>query len=156
MAQCKVSIIMPVYNVSRYLRNCLDSIVAQTMEDIELIVVNDGSTDDSLSILKEYEVQYPEWMHVYTTENRGVSHARNYGIERASGEYLLFVDSDDFVEPEICEKLYEKAAQDNNDVVICRYNDVYENADSDMLTVKQGKAFEIVIGRNFNIHETKI
>lgn len=155
MAQCKVSIIMPVYNVSRYLRGCLDSIVSQTMKDIELIVVNDGSTDDSLSILKEYEGQYPEWIHVYTTENRGVSHARNYGIERASGEYLLFVDSDDFVEPEICEKLYEKAARDDNDVVICRYNDVYENADSDILTVKQGKAFEIVIGRNFNIHETK-
>ena len=155
MAQCKVSIIMPVYNVSRYLRNCMDSIVAQTMKDIELIVVNDGSTDDSLSILKEYEAQYKEWIHVFTTENRGVSHARNYGIDRASGEYLLFVDSDDFVEPEICEKLYEKAERDNNDVVICRYNDVYENAEKQTLTIKQGKAYEIVIGRNFDIHDTK-
>lgn len=123
----RVSIIMPVYNVARYLRQCLDSVVTQTLQDIEIIAVNDGSTDDCLNILEEYQNQYPQLMKVYSTENRGVSHARNYGMEKAVGEYIQFVDSDDFIENDMCEKLYNKAIKDQNDLVICgRYN-VFEN-----------------------------
>lgn len=155
MLDCKVSIVMPVYNVEKYLRMCLDSVVNQTLADIEVIVVNDGSTDHSLSILEEYEAKYKGLITVYTTENRGVSHARNYGIERAHGEYLLFVDSDDFIEPDMCEKLYEKAKKDNNDIVICKYYDVYANETTGLITRKKGKAYDIAIGRNFNLHDTK-
>ena len=155
MARCKISIIMPVYNVERYLKSCLESVVHQTLQEIEAIIVNDGSTDHSLEILKEYEAKYPEMVHVYTTENRGVSHARNYGIERAVGEYVLFVDSDDFIELNMCERLYEKASADNNDIVICRYYDIFQNEKTHQLQKKMGKAYEITIGRNFNIHDTK-
>ncbi|MBE5963175.1 MAG: glycosyltransferase [Lachnospiraceae bacterium] len=155
MTKCKISIVMPVYNVERYLRMCLDSILNQTFKDFEIIIVNDGSTDGSLSILKEYEQNYSDLIKVYTTENRGVSHARNYGIERAKGEYLLFVDSDDFLEPDMCEKLYEKASRDNNDIVICKYFDAYVNEQTGKITKKRSKAYNIAIGRNFDIHDTK-
>ncbi len=155
LAQCKISIIMPVYNVEQYVGMCLDSIVQQTLKEIEVIIVNDGSTDGSLAILKEYESKYPEMIKVYTTENRGVSHARNYGIQRAVGEYVLFVDSDDFLELNMCELLYEKASKDNNDIVICRYYDVFVNETTHEIRKKCSKAYEITIGRNFNIHDTK-
>lgn len=155
MTDIKVSIIIPVYNVEKYLRTCLDSIVAQTLPNIEAIIVNDGSKDGSLAILKEYEEQYQDLITVYTTENRGVSHARNYGIDRASGEYLLFVDSDDFIEPNMCELLYEKAKKDDNDIVICKYFDVYANEKTGAITRKKGKAYDIAIGRNFSLYETK-
>ena len=155
MTKCKISIVMPVYNVERYLRMCLDSILNQTFKDFEIIIVNDGSTDGSLSILKEYEQNYKDLIQVYTTENKGVSHARNYGIERAKGEYLLFVDSDDFLEPDMCEKLYEKASRDNNDIVICKYFDAYVNEETGKITKKRSKAYNIAIGRNFDIHDTK-
>lgn len=122
----KISIIMPVYNVERYLRTCLESLVHQTLPDIEIIAVNDGSPDNSLTILEEYQSKYSDRMKVFTTENHGVSHARNFGLSKASGDFILFVDSDDFIELDMCEKLYNKAVKDGNDVVICgRYN-VYE------------------------------
>ncbi|MDD4509937.1 MAG: glycosyltransferase, partial [Oscillospiraceae bacterium] len=123
----KISVIVPVYNVERYLRTCMDSLVNQTLEDIEIIVVNDGSPDNSLSILEEYEKKYAEKVSVYSIENHGVSYARNYGADRAEGEYLLFVDSDDFVEPQMCEMLYEKAVNDGNDLVLCSRNNIYES-----------------------------
>ena len=124
---CKISVIVPVYNVERYLRTCLDSLINQTLEDIEIIVVNDGSPDNSLSILKEYEHNYASKVCVYSIENHGVSYARNYGADRAKGEYLLFVDSDDYVEPQMCELLYKKAAEDGNDLVLCNRNNIYES-----------------------------
>lgn len=146
---------MPVYNVEQYVGMCLESIVHQTLKEIEVIIVNDGSTDGSLAILKEYEAKYPDMVHVYTTENHGVSHARNYGVERATGEYILFADSDDFLELNMCELLYDKARKDNNDVVICRYYDVYVNDTTNEIRKKTSKAYEIIIGRNFDIHDTK-
>ena len=96
-ANFKVSIIIPVYNVERYLRTCLDSVVNQTLQGIEIIAVNDGSTDNSLKILEEYQSRYSDRMRVISTENHGVSHARNLGLSMASGEYIQFVDSDDFI-----------------------------------------------------------
>lgn len=122
----KISIIMPVYNVERYLTACLESVISQSLQQVEIIAVNDGSTDNSLKILEEYQSKYPDRFRVYTTENHGVSHARNYGLSKAAGEYILFVDSDDFIEHDMCEKLYLKAIKEDNDIVICgRYN-VYE------------------------------
>ena len=117
---CKVSIIVPVYNAEKYLRACLDSLAAQTLDDVEIIVVNDSSTDGSLTIAEEFAMKHTlPTFRVYSTENRGASHARNYGAKRSHGEYLAFVDSDDVVEPDYCRAMYKKAVRDGNDVVIC-------------------------------------
>lgn len=155
MTDCKVSIVIPVYNVEQYLAFCLDSIFRQTLTEIEVIAVNDGSTDNSLKILKQYEAQNPGRMTVYSTENRGVSHARNYGVARANGEYILFVDSDDFIEPEMCEKLYQKAIQDNNDIVLCNYYAAYYNPEREKFIKKTSRAYQINFSTNFSLHEQK-
>ena len=128
MTACKVSIIVPVYNTSEYLKNCIDSLLAQTLNEIEIIAVNDGSTDNSFQILKEYQALHPNKVYVYNTENKGVSHARNFGVTKSSGQYLWFVDSDDCVEPNACEELYNKATKDDNDLVLFSRYDV--NAES--------------------------
>ncbi len=115
---CKVSVIVPVYNTEKYLRACLNSLAAQTLKDFEVIIVNDGSTDDSLSIAEEFAAYHSNFK-LFSIENNGVSHARNYGAEMSHGDYLAFVDSDDEVEPDYCKAMYEKAVRDGNDVVIC-------------------------------------
>ena len=112
MKSFKVSIILPVYNVEKYLSACLDSLLAQTLEEIEIVAVNDGSTDGSLQILQAYQSLNPEKLFIFSTENHGVSRARNYGFAHSHGEYVWFVDSDDFVEPDACRLLYEKATAD--------------------------------------------
>ena len=112
----KVSVIIPVYNVEKYVRECLDSIVGQTLEEIEIICVNDGSTDGSLEILKEYGAR-DKRITILSQENRGISSARNHGAERASGEYFYFMDGDDILEKEALFKLYALAAEKNLDVV---------------------------------------
>lgn len=124
MKSFKVSIILPVYNVEKYLSACLDSLLAQTLEEIEIVAVNDGSTDGSLQILQAYQSLNPEKLFIFSTENHGVSRARNYGFAHSHGEYVWFVDSDDFVEPDACRLLYEKATADGNDLVLFRYYNV--------------------------------
>ena len=124
MKSFKVSIILPVYNVEKYLSACLDSLLAQTLEEIEIVAVNDGSTDRSLQILQAYQSLNPEKLFIFSTENHGVSRARNYGFAHSHGEYVWFVDSDDFVEPDACRLLYEKATADGNDLVLFRYYNV--------------------------------
>ena len=124
MKPFKVSIIVPVYNVEKYLSACLESLAAQTLEEVEIVAVNDGSTDGSLAVLKQFKDRYPEKLFIYTTENHGVSHARNLGFSKARGEFVWFVDSDDYVEPDACELLYHKAITDGNDLVLFRYYNV--------------------------------
>lgn len=124
MKACKVSIILPVYNTSKYLDCCMESLLNQTLDEIEIIAVNDGSTDNSLEILKKYQAANPNKVYVYNTENHGVSHARNFGLEKAAGEYIWFVDSDDFTESNACELLYNKAKKDGNDLVLFSRYDV--------------------------------
>ena len=123
----KVSIIVPVYNVEIYLRKCLDSLVNQTLEDIEIIVVNDSTKDNSQSIIDEYVAKYPDKIKAYIKENGGLSDARNFGIKRATGDYIGFVDSDDYVETTMFEKLYNKAISNNLDIVMCGVKLVYED-----------------------------
>ena len=101
----KVSIILPVYNVAEFLPACLDSLLDQTLDQLEIVAVNDGSTDTSAAILQAYQEKYPSKLFVYTTTNHGVSHARNYGFSKSHGEYVWFVDSDDFIQPSACEQL---------------------------------------------------
>lgn len=115
----KISVIIPVYNVENYLKKCLDSITNQTLEDMEIICIDDGSTDSSPDILKEYSKK-DKRIKIITKENEGQATARNLGIKEAKGEYIAFIDSDDFIEPEMLEKLYTKAKDNNLDIAMCK------------------------------------
>lgn len=116
----KVSVIVPVYNTSEYLGQCLDSVLLQTLSDIEVICINDGSTDDSLDILQGYAM-FDERLKIISQENAGPGAARNNGIKHAKGEYIICLDSDDFFEPEMLEKMVQKAEEDRSDIVICNF-----------------------------------
>lgn len=122
----KVSIIVPVYNVEAYLETCLTSLVKQTLQEIELIVVNDGTKDQSQTIIDSFVEKYPTKIHAYQKENGGLSSARNYGMTKATGEYVAFVDSDDWVDITMYEAMYEKAKQHDFDLVVCDFNEIRE------------------------------
>ena len=117
----KVSIIVPVYNVERYIVRSMDSLVNQTLKDIEIIVVNDGSTDNSKKLIEIYQEKYPNKIKLVDKENGGLSDARNYGIPHATGEYIAFLDSDDYVESTMYEEMYEAAKKENADMVECDF-----------------------------------
>ena len=110
-----VSVIVPIYNVENYVKKCLDSLAAQTLKDVEFILIDDGSTDNSGKIADQYSSD-PRF-HIFHTENRGLSAARNYGIDQSHGEYLMFVDGDDWVAPDYCRIPYETAITNNADLV---------------------------------------
>ena len=103
-----ISVIVPIYNVEPYLSQCLDSIISQTLADIEIICVNDGSTDNSLQILQKYAAQ-DNRIKIINQPNQGLSAARNSGIDVATGEFIGFVDSDDYIAPDFYETLYTVA-----------------------------------------------
>lgn len=128
----KVSIVVPIYNVSKYLKQCLDSIVQQTLTDIEIICVNDGSTDDSLAILQEYAEQ-DHRIKVIDKPNSGYGHTMNIGLEKATGEYIGIVESDDFIEPDMFEKLYEIASCHNVDVIKSNFFEYYEQTNANVI-----------------------
>lgn len=113
----KISIIVPVYNVREYLRECLDSLVKQDFDSYEVILVNDGSTDGSDLMCKEYADKY-HYIRYFSQENKGQSAARNFGMCYATGEYILFVDSDDYVANDTCEVLYDNAKKYDADIII--------------------------------------
>lgn len=121
----KVSVIVPVYNVEKYIRKCLDSLVNQTLEDIEIIIVNDGSEDTSIDIVKEYVEKYKN-IKVYEKENGGLSDARNYGLQFATGKYIAFLDSDDYVDVNLYKRMYEKAKTEDSDMVECNFYWTYD------------------------------
>lgn len=118
--QTKVSVIIPVYNCEAYLPECIDSLRAQTLGEIEMIFVCDASPDKSLSILREYEAKDSRIRVIAFEENRGVSAARNAGMEIASGEYVIFCDSDDWIEAQMYERLYAMAKEHDADIAFCR------------------------------------
>ncbi|MGI6776614.1 MAG: glycosyltransferase family 2 protein [Acetivibrionales bacterium] len=125
MGKPAVSIIIPVYNMEKYILNCLESVLNQTFEDIEIIVINDGSVDNSLGIINEYAGR-DERIIVINQENRGLSHSRNQGILAAKGRYLSFIDSDDTVKKDFIEKMFYRCQEDGSDIVVCNYIEVYE------------------------------
>ncbi len=123
----KVSVIIPVYNVEKYLRECLDSVVNQTLKDLEIILVDDGSTDSSLSICQEYE-QIDSRIKVLKQKNQGAGVARNRGLDSASGDYLYFLDSDDFIDLHNLEKMYSQISKTDSDICFCKNNIFNENS----------------------------
>ncbi len=148
----KVSVIVPVYNVENYLTKCLDSLVNQSLTDIEIIVVNDESKDDSEKIIQEFAQKYPGKIKAFTKENGGLSDARNFGIDQATGDYIGFVDSDDYVTGTMFEEMFHLAEKHQAKMVICNIQKVDENGKMvQKLTQLPGMPEKIELGRNFSI-----
>ena len=117
----KVSVIVPIYNVEKYLEKCINSLLSQTLEDIQIILVNDGSKDNSGNIAKEYEKNNKDRVIYVEKENGGLSDARNYGLKYATGDFIAFLDSDDYIEKNDYEEMYNKAIEENADYVECDF-----------------------------------
>ena len=136
----KVSIIVPIYNVEKYLEKCLKSLVNQTLKEIQIILVNDGTKDNSGEIAKKYQEKYPEKVIYLEKENGGLSDARNYGKPHATGEYIAFLDSDDYVELDMYEEMYYLAQKEQSDMVECDFIWEYPNkSKQDIGTIYEGK-----------------
>lgn len=119
----KVSFVVPIYNVEKYVKACVDSILAQTISDYEVIIINDGSTDSSFDIVSKEYGNNP-LITILSQQNQGLGPARNNGVAVAKGEYIQYVDSDDTLEPNMTELLYEEATKSQADIVVCAYNNV--------------------------------
>ena len=124
----EISIIIPIYNAEKYISKCLDALVTQTFKDIEILCIDDGSKDNSLKILNQY-AEKDKRIKVFTQANSGPAAARNKGLEAASGKYLMFCDSDDWYEPDMCEQMHKTIIEQNVDVVVtgCHLWDEEEN-----------------------------
>ena len=133
-----ISVIVPVYNVEKYIEKCLKSLVEQTLKNIEIIIVNDGSTDNSKKIISKFAEKYSN-IKYYEKTNGGLSSARNYGIKYANGEYVAFLDSDDYVEKNLYELMYKKALQENSDMVECDFIWEYYGKNGDIVKTKKDK-----------------
>lgn len=129
----RISIIIPVYNVEKYLRRCMDSILNQDYKNIEIILINDGSTDKSEYICKEYSERNKNIKFI-SQNNKGIAETRNIGLKHATGEYVTFLDSDDWVESNIYSILIRTAEEYNSDIVVCGYNKYYEGGRIQSLT----------------------
>lgn len=148
----RVSVIVPVYNVELYLEKCLLSLVNQTLQDIEIIVVNDGSTDGSQMIINKFENEFPSKIKAFTKENGGLSDARNFGIDHASGDYLGFVDSDDYVSDKMFEEMLNLAVKHNAEMVICNIQKVDEHGNvTQKLTQIPNMPEKIDLEKNFSV-----
>lgn len=131
-----ISIVIPVYNVEHYLERCLESVINQTYKNIEIILVDDGSTDNSGNLCDIYAKKDLR-IKVYHKDNGGLSDARNYGISMSNGKYISFIDSDDYVASDMIEALYKALCQHKTDISICRPFDVYENGNLSRLDEKK-------------------
>lgn len=123
----KVSIIVPVFNAEPYLRECIDSLLSQTIKEVELIFIDDGSTDNSAAIIESYQ-NLESRISLIQQQNQGVSIARNVGLEAAKGQFIGFVDADDYIDPDMYKRLYTSAVQDNCDVVLSNFESEIEGA----------------------------
>lgn len=143
----RFSVIVPVYNVEKYLAKCIESIVNQTNQDFELLLVNDGTKDNSQKIIDEYIAKYPNKVYGFIKENGGLSDARNYGVEKAKGEYIVFVDSDDYIDLKLLEELDKQIKKyEWLDVIGYNFVDVNENYEKTGVTTRP-------IGENVNGEE---
>lgn len=117
----KISIVVPVYNGEDFFANSLESLLKQTLKELEIIIINDGSTDGTQQIIDCYQKQYPDKIKSKTVENGGAGKARNYALDLAEGEYIGFFDSDDFIAKDMYEKMYNEAKKTDSDIVVCGY-----------------------------------
>lgn len=122
----KISIIIPAYNVQKYLNKCIESVIAQTYKKIEIILVDDGSTDES-SKLCDIWASKDDRINVIHKKNGGLSEARNIGLDNSTGKFVMFIDSDDYIEPDMVALLYNRAINDNSQMVLCNFNYVDES-----------------------------
>ncbi len=120
MIKYKISIILPVYNTEKYLTRCFKSVLRQTFDSYEVIVINDGSTDNSLSIINKFAKQNSK-IKVYSQENKGLSYSRNLGIKKSNADYIFFLDSDDSIHKNTLEELYNLAKINNSCITITRF-----------------------------------
>lgn len=135
-----VSIIVPVYNVSEFLPQCMDSLIRQSYHNIEIIAVNDGSTDNSLEILSRYAQKFPQ-IKIISQANAGLSAARNTGIDASKGEYLCFVDSDDWMDIDTCQKAIEAVQKNNVDIVCWNYVKEYRSKSIPVRCIKTNELY---------------
>ena len=142
-----ISIVIPVYNVEKYLKRCLDSIINQTHKNLEIICVDDGSIDSSGKILDDYKNK-DKRIKVYHIKNGGVSHARNVGIKHITGNYVGFIDPDDFIETNMYEELYNSIIENNSDVSVCNNYIYYEENDS-IEKVKYSDSIPKIMSKTF-------
>ena len=134
-----ISIIVPVYNIEKYLPRCLDSLIGQSFLDIEIIIVDDGSTDGCYYICEEYGRKDPRIVVIHKT-NGGLVSARKVGMKAARGEYIAYVDGDDWIEPQMYEQMYQKMIEENVDIVMCgRFEDVADTSKKVFHGVKEGR-----------------
>lgn len=148
----KVSVIVPVYNVELYLEKCLLSLVNQTLQDIEIIVVNDGSRDHSQQIIEKFQQEHPQKIFAYTKENGGLSDARNFGLDCAKGKYIGFVDSDDYVSETMFEDMMNIAEKHQAEITICNIQKVDERGNvTQKLTQLPGFPEKIILENNMSV-----
>lgn len=124
MAKKDISIIVPIYNAEKYLNKCIDSLVNQTKKELEILLINDGSTDRSEEIINSYQDSRIKY---YKNKNQGIGKTRNFGIEKSTGKYIMFIDSDDYLDDKACEILYNKAENDKLDIVLCDFYKLYDS-----------------------------
>ena len=124
MKKSDISIIVPAYNAEKTIVRCLDSLITQTKKELEFIIINDGSTDNTENLIKKYSDKRIKY---YKNENQGIGKTRNFGIEKATSKYIMFLDSDDYIDKNMCEKLFVRCEKNNLDLVICDYYKVFEN-----------------------------
>ncbi|MDO5826583.1 MAG: glycosyltransferase [Methanosphaera sp.] len=145
MSECKISIIIPVYNKERYLDKSLQSIIGQSFKDYEVICVDDGSNDLSLTILEEYANEKDNFK-VFAKKNEGPGSARNLGLSKASGEYIIFLDADDWLLDDTLEKLYDTATNNNSDLVLFNATEHYKN------NITKDRVYHIHLDKNTDLN----
>ncbi len=141
----KVSVIVPVYNAEKFLARCLESLVNQTQTDLEIVVINDGSTDNSQSIIDQFQQRYPQ-IKAYKTENQGIAATRNYGLSKITGEYFGFLDSDDYADSSMFEELYNTAKKEDAEIVVSNFTWIYPHKE---VLQKEGP---YLVGKEMIIH----
>lgn len=152
---CKVSVIVPVFNVEKYLRQCIESLIEQTLTDIEILLIDDGSPDSSGEICDEY-AKSDSRIRVFHKENEGASLSRKYGVQHARGEYICFIDSDDYAENDFLENMYKAISENNADLAECDYTTFSEKAENRKKLYEKGFAAEKAEFLNFVAKNTII
>lgn len=140
MEKSKISVIVPVYNAGAYIEVCLDNLIGQTYRNMEILCVNDGSIDNSFAILQDYS-RRDSRIHLINKENEGVSQARNDALKQASGEFVMFVDADDWIDPETCETVLSSAVEEQADIVMWSYCSETESRSSRKVIYPEKRIF---------------